>query len=98
MAAEKTQNQALEQTRDSILRNGQSFGRELLNLVVMPSGGGRVLYANSTDDCHRPVRNPVLCDARRIRVCDGVSGAAVALGFSHDRAFITAARAAVGRL
>lgn len=34
MAAEKAQNQALEQTRDSIQRYGEPFGRELLNLVV----------------------------------------------------------------
>jgi hypothetical protein len=34
VAAEKTQNQALEQTRDSIQRYGEPFGRELLNLVV----------------------------------------------------------------
>ena len=31
------QNQAFEQTRDNVLRHGEHVGRELLNLVVMPS-------------------------------------------------------------
>jgi len=88
----------MPRTRDKVGRHSRILGREPLIFVVRPSGGGHVLYANSTDDFHRPVRNPVLWDARRIRVCDGVSGAAVALGFSHDRAFIVADRAAVGRL
>ena len=30
----RTQNQALEQTRDSVLRYGEVVGRELLNFVV----------------------------------------------------------------
>lgn len=30
-----TPNQALEQTRDSVLRNGEQVGRELLNFVVI---------------------------------------------------------------
>jgi hypothetical protein len=32
------QNQALEQTRDSVLRYGESFGCELLNFFVLPRG------------------------------------------------------------
>jgi hypothetical protein len=32
----RTQNQALEQTRDSVLRYGEVVGRELLNFVVLP--------------------------------------------------------------
>ena len=31
------QNQALEQTRDSVLRYGERGGREMLNFFVMPS-------------------------------------------------------------
>jgi len=31
------QNQALEQTRDSVLRHGEPVGRELLNFVVLAS-------------------------------------------------------------
>lgn len=30
------QNQALEQTRDSVLRHGEPVGRALLNFVVLP--------------------------------------------------------------
>ena len=33
--AKVSANQALEQTRDSVLRYGQPVGRELLNLVVL---------------------------------------------------------------
>ena len=32
------QNQAFEQTRDSVLRHGDPVGRELLNLVVRRQG------------------------------------------------------------
>ena len=34
MKYQGSQNQALEQTRDSVLRYGEPGGRELLNLVV----------------------------------------------------------------
>ena len=34
MSEQGTQNQALEQTRDSVLRYGEPVGRELLNLIV----------------------------------------------------------------
>jgi len=33
--AEGVPNQALEQTRDSVIRYGESVGRELLNFFVM---------------------------------------------------------------
>ncbi len=38
MAAEETQNQPLEQARDSVLRHGEWVGRELLNFVVLDAG------------------------------------------------------------
>ena len=41
------QNQALEQTRDNVLRYGESVGCELLNFFVMP---------------RRPHRSPGKCD------------------------------------
>ena len=37
MKYQGSQNQALEQTRDSVLRHGEPVGRELLNLVVRRS-------------------------------------------------------------
>ena len=36
MSEQGTQNQALEQTRDSVLRYGEVVGCELLNFVVLP--------------------------------------------------------------
>jgi hypothetical protein len=36
MSEQGTQNQALEQTRDSVLRYGEVVGCELLNFVVRP--------------------------------------------------------------
>ena len=40
------QNQALEQTRDSVLRYGESVGRELLNFFVPP------LLCSLHERCH----------------------------------------------
>ena len=38
MSEQGTQNQALEQTRDSVLRHCEPVGRELLNFVVLDTG------------------------------------------------------------
>ena len=45
MPRKKTQNQALEQNRDSVLRYGQVVGCELLNFFVRRKGALRV-YGN----------------------------------------------------
>ena len=53
---EATPNQALEQTRDSVLRYGESVGRELLNFSVLHVFGDAVVPMDLGIDVHRGLR------------------------------------------
>ena len=68
----RTQNQALEQTRDSVLRYGERVGCELLNFVVRREYDASLLHRST---CH--IRT---CDSRSGGHCGCVSGFMVVLG------------------